>query len=190
MHACTRTLARRYALFATTFLGYGQAELSLTASAAAGAALLTQLLLLPRLLERVGEAASCVAGLALLGVTMGASSLVRTQPLHFGLFVASRAGHALAETSNTALTARASPPERRARNLALLHTFQSGSRLVSPMLANYLFTLSRTGGAGGGAAAIGPAGALPFLTVAALAIASAPLPLLLPRVGATKPEEQ
>ena len=53
---------------------------------------------------------------------------------------------------------------------------QSGSRLFSPLLASYLYTLSLSGSA---PAWLGPPGALPFLLVALLALASAPAPLLL-----------
>ena len=165
-----------YALFSQAFLGYGQPELSLSQSSAAAVALCCQLLLLPRLLDTIGEALSCVTGLTLLGLTFGASSLVRAQPLHFLLFVGSRGGHALAEVSTAALTASASSPERRGRNLALLQSFQAGSRLVSPLLASRLYTLSL------GGTMLGPSGALPFLVVGALALLTAPTPLLLRRL--------
>ena len=163
-----------YALFTTTFLGYGQADISLSQSAAAAAALVAQLLVLPRMIDFVGEAVSCAVGLTLLGLCIGGSALIRLQPFHFFLFVFARAGHALAEVSNAGLTARISNPIKRARNLALLQSFQSGSRLFSPLIASYLYTLSLKRGVG-----LGPPGALPFFIVAMLALLSVPMPLLL-----------
>ena len=168
-----------YALFASTYLGYGQRAISASQSAAAAAALCCQLLLLPWLVDAVGEARSCVAGLVLLGLAFGAFGLVRRQPAHFLLFVASRGGHSLADVSTAALTASASTPEARGRNLALLNSFQAGSRLVSPLVASYLYTLSTSGSGGGLLSGLGPAGALPFLLVSALALCTAPAPLLL-----------
>ena len=163
-----------YALFCSRFLGYAQPELSLSQSSAALVALTCQVLVLPRLFTSIGEARTCALGLVTLGITFASFSLVRTQPLHFLLFIAARGAWALADVSTAALTASSSPPERRARNLALLQSFQSASRLASPLVASSLYTFSL-----GSAAAFGPPGALPFLFVGALALATAPTPLLL-----------
>ena len=165
-----------YALFSSQFLGYAQPELSLSQSSAAAVALACQLFALPRLFAAIGEARTCVVGLLLLGITFALSSIVRVQPLHFFIFIAARGSWALADVSTAALTASSSSPERRARNLALLQSFQSGSRLVSPLVASYLYTLSI-----GTGAVLGPPGALPFLFVGALALITAPTPLLLLR---------
>ena len=46
-------------------------------SAAAAAALLSQLLLLPRMIDAVGESLSCALGLLVLGACFGGFSLVQ-----------------------------------------------------------------------------------------------------------------
>ena len=169
-----------YALFGQRFLGYGQPQLSASQSAAAAAALVSQLWLLPRLIDRMGEARSCACGLGVLGVAFGGFSLVRAQPLHMAIFVLSRAGHAVAEVANAALVASSSTAATRGRNLALLQSFQAGSRLVSPLVASALYTYSTTSAN----ARLGPPGALPFLVVGALALLTAPAPLLVQRAAA------
>ena len=171
------TSVASYAIFAGRFLGYGQNDISLSQSVGAAAALVAQLLVLPRMLDVIGEAFSCLIGLVLLGACFGAVGCVTVQPFHFWLFVASRAGHALAETSNAAITASASTPENRGRNLALLQSFQSGSRLFSPLIASYLYELSL--GSHRFGRWLGPPGALPFLWVGSMALLTAPAPLLL-----------
>ena len=76
-----------------------------------------QLLLLPRLMSAIGEARSCAAGLVVLAAALASSARVRTLPLHALLFLAARAGLAVAETANVALTARHSRPAERGRRL-------------------------------------------------------------------------
>lgn len=165
------------AIFSQTFLGYGQPQLSLTQSCGAAVGLSVQLWLLPRLIDRIGEAVSCTLGLALLGTCVGMSAVLRSQPAHALLFLASRAGLAIAETSNSALTAQNSEPSERGNNLAYLQSFQSGSRLFSPLIASRLYFESLSG-------RFGTPGTLPFLTTALLALLTAPVPLML-RSGRT-----
>jgi len=165
-----------YTLFANRFLGYGQREISLTQSAAAALALCVNLLVLPRLIDCVGEAVSCAIGLVLLGLCFGACSLITLQPLHFLVFLASRAGLAMADTTAAALSVRNSSPEHRGRNIALLQSTQSGSRILSPLLAQWLYTICIDPSMSLG---LGSAGTLPFLACGALALLTAPVPLLL-----------
>ena len=106
---------------------------------------------------------------------------MRTQPLHASLFLASRVGLAISETTNAAITAANSRPERRARNLGLLQSTQAGGRIVSPLLAGWMYERSTNMVTKGASTALGPPGALPFLAVGALVAATAPLPLLLRR---------
>ena len=178
-----------YSVFAQRFLGYGQPQISAAQSAAAAAALLAQLVLLPRMLDRVGEAYSCIVGLLVLGLCTGGNAIVRTQPYHALLYVLSRAGHAFTETSTAAIAASASTPATRGRNLALLQSVQSGSRLFSPLVASYLFTLS-INSAGLGSTRLGPPGALPFLVVGAMSLLTAPAPLLLRRLSTNTREKR
>ena len=96
-------------------------------------------------------------GLVFLGVCLPAASLLKAQPMHALVFLLARVGHAVADTTCAALTAQNSSPERRGRNLALLQSTQSASRIFSPLLASLLYTAS-LGGRGGA-----PPGTLPFL---------------------------
>ena len=56
-----------YSIFAARRLGYGQREIGLLYSGAAAAALVTNVVALPRLVRRYGEACTCSLGLLLLG---------------------------------------------------------------------------------------------------------------------------
>ena len=172
-----------YTLFATRFLGYGQPQINANASAAAAVAALTQLLLVPRAIGRLGEARACACGLLALGSCFAVAPLVRLQPAHALLYLSSRAGLALAETSNAGLSVKHSPPALRGRNLGLLQSTQAGGRVVSPLVAGLLYEASLKGGVGGGGALsslpLGPPGALPFLVAGSLAMLTAPLPALL-----------
>ena len=163
----------QYALFALAYLGYGQREIAIAQSSAAAAALAVNLLLLPRLIDTIGEAAACAGGLCMLGLGLGASSIFRQQPTHAAAFLLSRAGLALADTTAAALTAKLSPADARPRNLALLQSTQSGSRIFSPLLAAWLYSASLRG-----VVTIGPPGALPFLVCSACALLTAPVTLL------------
>ena len=98
------------------------------------------------------------------------------QPLHFLLFLAFRAAFAAADTATAALAAAHSPPAARARNLGLLQSTQAAGRVVSPLLAGWMYERATGPGA---LASVLPAGALPFVVVGSLSVLSAPLPMLL-----------
>ena len=89
---CFTLTVASYAYFALEFLGYGQQQISLTASAGALVGVGTQLLLLPRLVGLLGEHRSLLSGLVVLGACFGGAALVRLQPWHAVLFLAARAG--------------------------------------------------------------------------------------------------
>ena len=109
----------------------------------------------------------------LLGVCLATASLIKAQPMHALVFLLARVGHAVADTTCAALTAQNSSPERRGRNLALLQSTQSASRIFSPLLASALYTASIAGRGGV------PPGTLPFLVCAAAALLTAPVTLVL-----------
>ena len=79
---CFTLTVASYAYFALEFLGYGQQQISLTASAGALVGVGTQLLLLPRLVGLLGEHRSLLSGLVVLGACFGGAALVRLQPWH------------------------------------------------------------------------------------------------------------
>ena len=65
-------------------------------------------------------------------------------------------------------------------NLAYLQSFQAGCRVITPWIANYLFSLSLGG-------KYGTPGALPFLGTALLALLTALVPLLLTHGARRRP---
>jgi MFS family permease len=138
-----------------------------------------QLRLLPLLARRVGEHATCALGLLLISVAFSSCSLVRVQPYHALLFLASRMGLALVDTTTTALVARYSlTPTHRDQHFGMLIGVQAVSSIVAPVLAGKLYQRSlKTGGVFN----VFP-GAAPFILTAALALLACPVVLLL---GAT-----
>ena len=123
-------------------------------------------------------------GVLAAGTGIGGLSLLRDQPLHSALYMTNRVGAAVADTATASLVASSSPDrEARSRNLALLTSTRAAARVASPLVSSKMFEVSCRGGR--------TPGALPFVTAAVLAIAVAPLPLLLlreevaPRMPAT-----
>ena len=175
-------LVSTYSLFATRFLGYTQANINASQSASAAVAVCVQLWLVPRMCKALGDERACTAGLGILGSSLSACCLVWGQPQHVILFMAVRVGLALAETTNAALTAANSSPAARARNLGLLQSTQAGGRIISPLIAGWLYqrytspeVLAKA------TTALVPPASVAFLLVATLAMLTAPLPLLLRR---------
>jgi MFS family permease len=96
--------------------------------------------------------------------------------------MAVRVGLALAETTNAALTAANSSPATRARNLGLLQSTQAGGRIISPLIAGWLYQRYTSPEVLANApTALVPPASVAFLLVATLAMLTAPLPLLLRR---------
>jgi len=163
-----------YGLFAPRFLGFSQPQLSATCSFAAALVVGTQFVF-PKLVSRLGTHTVCALGILAAGVGIGGQSLVRVQPLHSLLYMSNRVGAALADTSTAALVVSSSPPSRktRARNLALLASTRAAGKVVSPLLSSKMFELGCRG-----SGVLAP-GSLPFVAAACLAVAVAPLPVVL-----------
>lgn len=161
-----------YCLFGSAMLGYAQPQLSATFSAAAALTVLTNLVLFPRLVKRLGEHLTCALGLTTLASGIGGFALVKAQPLHSALYMLTRLGTSIADTSTATLVARSSDgSEARAANLALIQSTRAGARIVTPILSGWLFERSRRN-------LVAP-GALPYLIVASLVVSLIPVPLIL-----------
>jgi len=172
-----------YCLFGSAFLGYSQPQLSATFSAGAALTVLTQLAIVPRVVKRVGEHKACALGMTALWSSLAGFSLVKAQPFHIVLYLASRLGAGVADTSTATLVARSSNgSDDRAKNLALIQSTRAGARIVTPLLSGWLFERSRR-------AAFAP-GALPYLVVASLLVALTPVPLVLKRFEDKQAERQ
>ena len=164
-----------YGLFAPRFMGFAQPQLSATYSAAAALMIATQAIF-PALVKRIGEHRACTLGILAAGAGIGGQSLLRVQPYHSLLYMANRVGAAVSDTATATLVARSSVGrEARSRNLALLTSSRAAARIASPLLSSRLFELSCRGAV---APWVAP-GALPFVSAAALAMAVAPLPMVL-----------
>jgi MFS family permease len=162
-----------YGLFAPRFMGFRQPQLSATYSAAAALAIAAQVVF-PRLVAAVGEHRVCALGILAAGTGIGGQALLRVQPLHTLLYLTNRVGAAVADTATAVLVAGSSVDrEARSRNLALLTSTRAAARIVSPILSSKMFDLSCQ-------RSVAP-GALPFVTAASFALATAPLPLALRR---------
>jgi Na+/melibiose symporter-like transporter len=178
--AITLTIAT-YSVFASRRLGYGQKELGLLYSGAAGAALVANVAVLPQLVRRFGERGTCTIGLLILGTCATGIGFVLTPPWHAIFFVARGVGVSITDTAVAALIAKYSRPHEKATNLGLSSSVQAGARLVCPITSGLM--LDATIGAG----RLGPPGAnsLPFLVIGLAAIIASALPVLaLPRLPA------
>ena len=165
-----------YCMFGAAFLGYSQPELSATFSTGAAMTILTQLVVLPRLIKTVGEHAACALGLGMVATGLTGCALLWSQPFHTALYLLNRVGSGVGDTSTATLVAMCSPsPDARARNLGLIQSTRAAARIVTPMLSGKLFEVSCGG-------RFGPLGALPYLTVSSLCITLIPLPLVLRRI--------
>ena len=161
-----------YCLFGSAFLGYGQPQLSATFSSAAALTVLTQIAVFPRLVKRLGEHLTCAFGLSCLAVGMSGFALLKANPYHSILYLLTRFGTAIADTSTATLVVRSSPTsEARAANLALIQSTRAAARIVTPVLSGWLFERSRRG--------FTAAGALPYLLVASIIVSLIPVPLVL-----------
>lgn len=160
-----------YQLYTQRFLGYGALSRSAALSLSAATQFGVQLLVLPRLMPKLGEHRTTSLGLLLIGVGFAGCGLISAQPLHAMLYWAACAGLALAETGAAVLASRYSRCEvRRDANLGMLQSLQACSNIFAPLVAGLMFEGSLT-------AAFRP-GALPILFTGALGLAAVPLPLI------------
>jgi MFS family permease len=151
-----------YCLLGSTFMGYGQPQLSATFSAGAALTILTQLFIFPRLVRRLGEHKTCAMGLFSMATGLAGCSLVHLQPAHTALYVLNRFGSGVGDTSTATIVASVSrTSEARDRNLGLIQSTRAAARIITPVLSGKLFEVSCFGN-------MGPVGALPYLILALL----------------------
>eukprot|EP00593_Proboscia_inermis_P014691 CAMPEP_0171325274 /NCGR_PEP_ID=MMETSP0816-20121228/116711_1 /TAXON_ID=420281 /ORGANISM="Proboscia inermis, Strain CCAP1064/1" /LENGTH=285 /DNA_ID=CAMNT_0011824419 /DNA_START=292 /DNA_END=1149 /DNA_ORIENTATION=+ len=162
-----------YCLFGSAMVGYNQSALSINFSIAAAITVVTQLVLFPKLIAKLGEHLVCALGLTLSGSGLLAFSLLRVNPIHRIVYLLSRVGNALGDTACATLVARSSDgSEARARNLGAIYSVRAGARIVTPLLGAWMFELSRN------AAGRFP-GVLPYAAASLLTAVLIPVPLAL-----------
>lgn len=172
-----------YSMFSSKFLDYGQPELSAAMSLGAGTTILTQVLIVPRIVRRFGVHMSDTFGLGTLSVGLLGTALLRAQPLHTLFYLLIRVGTGIVDTSTATLVARYSiGREERGRNLGMIQSTRAGARIFTPVISGSLFARSCK-------QTFPMAGSLPYLVNAILSIALTPLPLVLKRIRKSKDKQ-
>jgi MFS family permease len=172
--------ASTYSMFSSKFLDYGQPQLSAAMSLGAAATILTQILIVPRLVQRVGVHLSDTVGLWAVSMGLVGTSLLRAQPLHTIFYLLIRVGTGIVDTSTATLVARYSNGrDERGRNLGMIQSTRAGARIFTPVLSASLFARSCEH-------QFPMPGSLPYLVNAVLSFSLTPLPLVLKRIGESK----
>ena len=101
--------------------------------------MVAQLILFPKLVNKLGEHLVCAFGLTVSSIGLIGVSLFKLNPLHAAIYLITRTGNALGDTACATLVARASDgSEARARNLGAIYSVRAGARIVTPLLSSML----------------------------------------------------
>ena len=164
-----------YSMFSSRFMGYGQSQLSAAMSLGAATTIMTQIFLVPRLVQKAGVHLSDTIGLWTLSVGLAGTAMLRLQPLHTIFYLLVRVGTGLADTATATLVARYSNGrEERGQNLGMIQSSRAAARIFTPVISGTLFSRSCN-------YRILPGG-LPYFVNAALTLVLTPLPLVLKRI--------
>ncbi|KAL3937736.1 MAG: hypothetical protein SGBAC_007216 [Bacillariaceae sp.] len=163
-----------YSMFSSKFLGYAQTELSGAMSTGAAVTILTQILLVPRLVPSLGTHLADSVGLGILSAGLLGTSLIRIQPIHSLFYLLIRVGTGIVDTATATLVATYSKDrQERGTNLGMIQSTRAGARIFTPVISGSLFARS--------CAMPRAPGSLPYLLNAACCLAFIPLPLFLKR---------
>ncbi|CAJ1959678.1 unnamed protein product [Cylindrotheca closterium] len=163
-----------YSMFSSKFLGYAQTQLSGAMSTGAAVTILTQILLVPRLVPSLGTHLADSVGLAILSAGLLGTSLIRVQPIHSLFYLLIRVGTGIVDTATATLVATYSKDrQERGTNLGMIQSTRAGARIFTPVISGSLFARS--------CAMPRAPGSLPYLVNAACCLALIPLPLFLKR---------
>ncbi|KAG5188576.1 major facilitator superfamily domain-containing protein [Tribonema minus] len=162
-----------YAMFMKDNFGYGHATLS-TLFAVNGVLVgFLQLVLMRHLVAKMGKHMLLASGNLLLALGMLGLSLVRYTPLHFLLFSVHILGYSMADTALVSLISRYAGSNAQGRSLGLNQAAQSTARVISPLVAGYLYTNSKKLAEGL------PPGALPYVVGSVMPLLAIAAPLIL-----------
>lgn len=131
-----------------------------------------QVFLIKPLINAIGKHATLVTGNLILAMAMIGVALVRERRLHFLLFVIHIVGYSIADTCVVSLITRYSSPSTQGRDLATNQAVQACARVISPLVAGFLYEHSKH-------SLHLPAGALPFLVGAICPAVAVVIPVLL-----------
>lgn len=148
-----------YAMFIKDSFGYGHQVLSSIFAANGLLIGIFQVFLIKPMISKIGKHATLMIGNALLAIGLVGIALVRKEVPHFALFGLHIIGYSIADTSLVSLVSRYSSPSSQGRDLALNSAAQSCARVISPLLAGFLYEQSKSSG-------LLPVGASPFLVAA------------------------
>ena len=165
-----------YSMYSSRFLGYAQPQLSAAMSLGAGTTILTQIFIVPRLIQRAGVHVSDTLGLFILSMGLAGTAVFRLQPVHSLFYLLIRLGTGIADTSTATLVAQYSNGrEERGQNLGMIQSARAAARIFTPVISGSLFERSCNPG-------FPIPGSLPYLVNSALTFVLSPLPLLLKRL--------
>lgn len=163
-----------YSMFSSKFLGYAQTQLSGAMSTGAAVTILTQILLVPRLVPSLGTHLADSVGLAILSAGLLGTSLIRVQPIHSLFYLLIRVGTGIVDTATATLVATYSKDrQERGTNLGMIQSTRAGARIFTPVISGSLFARS--------CSMPKAPGSLPYLVNAVCCLALTPLPLFLKR---------
>ena len=164
-----------YSMYSSRFLGYGQSQLSAAMSAGAATTILTQIFLVPKLVQKAGVHLSDTIGLWTLSLGLAGTAMLRLQPLHTIFYLLVRVGTGLADTATATLVAQYSNGrEERGQNLGMIQSTRAAARIFTPVISGTLFARSCNYQT--------LPGGLPYFVNAALTFVLTPLPLILKRI--------
>lgn len=130
-------------MFLQDNFGYGETTLG-TVFAINGVAVgLLQVFFIKNLFSSLGKHMMLVLGNLLLGGGMLGLALIHNQAVHFFMFSVHVMGYAISDTALASLISRYSSPDAQGKNLGLSHAAQSCARIVSPLVAGYLYERSK-----------------------------------------------
>ena len=145
-----------YAMFIKDSFGYGERALSALFACNGLFIGLFQVLFIKPLIGLIGKHGTLIIGNSFLALGMVGIALIRKETLHFVLFTVHIVGYSIADTTLASLISRYSSPKSQGRDLALNQAAQACARVLSPLVAGFLYEKSKQSG-------LLPIGALPFL---------------------------
>jgi Na+/melibiose symporter-like transporter len=145
-----------YAMFIKDSFGYGERALSALFACNGLFIGIFQIFFIKPLIGTIGKHATLALGDALLALGMIGIAFVRNEKMHFALFTVHIVGYSIADTALVSLISRYSSQSSQGRDLSFNQAAQACARVLSPVVAGFLYEQSKQKGAL-------PIGALPFL---------------------------